>query len=158
MRTEIELNRIAGEIIGGGIAVHQAVGPGCFESAYTPCLAYELHKRGLDFTAKVPITIQYEGLIIPRAYEADFIVEGSIVLELKATSTLGPVDARQLITYLRFTGCPVGLLMNFGAATMLDGIKRIVNNFPDGSAAAPHAETTMGVAGDGGNGAHGTSI
>jgi GxxExxY protein len=66
MRTEVELNRIAGEIIGGGIAVHQAVGPGCFESAYIPCLAYELHKRGLDFMAKVPITVQYEGLIIPR--------------------------------------------------------------------------------------------
>jgi GxxExxY protein len=143
MRTEVELNRIAGEIIGGGIAVHQAIGPGCFESAYTPCLAYELHKRGLDFTANVPITIQYEGLIIPRAYEADFIVENSIVLELKATSALGPVDARQLITYLRFTGCPLGLLMNFGAATMLDGIKRIVNNFPDGTLAPPHANPAV---------------
>ena len=65
---------------------------------------------------------------------------------MKATSALGPVDARQLITYLRFTGCPLGLLMNFGAATMLDGIKRIVNNFPDGTPAAPRTETTVGVA------------
>ncbi len=143
MRTEDELNRIAGEIIGGGMAVHRAVGPGCFESAYTPCLAYELHKRGLHFAATVPITIRYEDLIVPRAYEADFIVEGSIVLELKATSALGPVDARQMITYLRFTGCPLGLLMNFGAATLLEGIKRIVNNFPDGTPAAPYAEPTV---------------
>lgn len=143
MRTEVELNRIAGEIIGGGMAVHRAIGPGCFESAYTPCLAHELHKRGLSFAAKVPITIQYEGLIIPRAYEADFIVEDSIVVELKATGALGPVDARQLITYLRFTGCPLGLLMNFGAVTLLDGIKRIVNNFPGGTPAAARADTTV---------------
>ena len=63
----------------------------------------------------------------------DFIVETSVVVELKATSALGPVDARQLLTYLRFTGCPLGLLMNFGAPTMLAGIKRLVNNFPDGT-------------------------
>lgn len=122
------------------MAVHRAIGPGCFESAYTPCVAYEFRKRGLTFTAKVPITIQYESLIIPRAYEADFVVEDSIVVELKATSALGPVDARQLLTYLRFTGCPLGLLMNFGAAAMRDGIKRIVNNFPDGTPAAGRGE------------------
>ena len=137
MPTAAELNRIAEEIIGGGIAVHRAVGPGCFESAYAPCLEYELRKRGLKFAAKVPVTIQYESLVIPRAYEADFIVEASVVVELKATSSLGPVDARQLLTYLRFTGCPLGLLMNFGAPTMLAGIKRLVNNFPDGTA-SPH--------------------
>ena len=115
------------------------MGPGCFESAYTPCLEYELRKRGLTFAARVPVTIRYESLVIPRAYEADFIVEASVVVEIKATSALGPVDARQLLTYLRFTGCPLGLLMNFGAPTMLAGIKRLVNNFPDGTA-SPHRE------------------
>jgi len=133
MRTEEALNRIAREIIGGGIAVHRAIGPGCFESAYVPCLAYELHKRRLAYQMKVPITIQYEGLIVPRAYEADFIVERDVVVELKATSGNTAVDARQLQTYLRFTGCPLGLLINFGALTLLEGIKRIVNNFPEGS-------------------------
>jgi len=133
VRTEAELNRIASEIIGSGIAVHQGVGPGCFESAYVPCLAYEFHKRGLVYQMKVPISIQYEELIVPRAYEADFIVAGDVVVELKATSANTAVDARQLQTYLRFTGCPLGLLMNFGALTLLQGIKRIVNNFPDGS-------------------------
>ena len=115
------------------MAVHRAVGPGCFESAYAPCLAYEFRKRRLHFAAKVPITIQYESLVVPRAYEADFIVEDRVVVELKATSALSPVDARQLLTYLRFSGCPLGLLLNFGAATLRDGIKRIVNNFPDGT-------------------------
>jgi GxxExxY protein len=138
MRSEAELNRIASEIIAGGVAVHRAVGPGCFESAYAPCLAYELHKRGLEFRAQVPIAIHYEALTIPRAYEADFIVEDSVVVELKATKALGPVDARQLLTYLRFTDCPLGLLLNFGALTLTEGIKRIVNNFPDGTSTERH--------------------
>jgi GxxExxY protein len=133
MRTETDLNRIAAEIIAAGIAVHRVVGPGCFESAYNPCVAYELHKRGLAYDMKVPITIHYEGLSIPRAYEADFIVESDIVIELKATSTISAVDSRQLLTYLRFTGCPLGLLMNFGSLKLVEGIKRVVNNFPEGS-------------------------
>ena len=133
MRTEADLNRIAAEIIAAGIAVHKAIGPGCFESAYNPCVAYELHQRRLAYEMKVPVTIEYEGLSIPRAFEADFIVESDIVLELKATSAITAVDARQLLTYLRFTGCPLGLLMNFGSLTLVDGIKRVVNNFPEGS-------------------------
>ena len=82
---------------------------------------------------KVPIDFRYEGLTVPRAYEADFIVAGDVVVELKATSTIGPLEARQLLTYLRFTGCPLGLLINFGSLTLREGIKRLVNNFPDGS-------------------------
>jgi GxxExxY protein len=132
MRTEIELNRMSAEIIGAAIAVHQAVGPGCFESAYSPCLAYELARRSLPFDRKVPVNIQYEELKIQRAYEADFVVAGDIVVELKATSAIARLDARQLFTYLRFTGCPLGLLLNFGAETLLEGIKRVVNNFPQG--------------------------
>ena len=145
MRTEAELNRIAGEIIAGAIAVHRVIGPGCFESAYAPCMAYEFHKRRLAYRMKVPIAIRYEGLTIPRAYEADFIVAGDVVVELKATSAIGPLEARQLLTYLRFTGCPLGLLINFGSLTLLQGIKRVVNNFPDGSPSSD-AENSDGVA------------
>jgi GxxExxY protein len=132
MRTETELNRLAKEIIGAALAVHRAIGPGCFESAYVECLAYGFRKRGIEYRMKVPIAIHYEGLLVPRAYEADFIVRDDIVVELKATSSLGPIDARQLQTYLRFSGCPLGLLLNFGALTLAEGIKRIVNNFPEG--------------------------
>jgi GxxExxY protein len=142
MRTEAELNRIAGAIIAGGIAVHTKVGPGCFESAYEPCLAYELHARGLRFTTRMPVAIQYETINVPRAYELDFLVEDSVVVELKATSVSTPVDARQLLTYLRFTGCPLGLLLNFGALKLVDGIKRIVNNFPHGTPAGQAVERT----------------
>jgi hypothetical protein len=81
---------------------------------------------------KVPIAIQYEDLTVPRSYEADFIVRGDIVVEVKATSSFGPLEARQLQTYLRFSGCPLGLLLNFGSLTLAEGIKRIVNNFPEG--------------------------
>jgi len=87
---------------------------------------------------KVPIAIQYEELTVSRAYEADFIVRGDIVVEVKATSSLGPLDARQLQTYLRFSGCPLGLLLNFGSLTLVEGIKRIVNNFPEGGTTRKH--------------------
>ncbi len=132
MRTEADLNRIAKEIIAAAIAVHRVIGPGCFESAYVSCLAYEFRKRNIEYQLKVPIAIQYEHLTVARAYEADFIVRGDIVVEVKATSSLGPLDARQLQTYLRFSGCPLGLLLNFGSLTLAEGIKRIVNNFPEG--------------------------
>ena len=135
MRTETDLNRLAKEIIGAAIAVHRVIGPGCFESAYVACLAYEFRKRGIEYQMKVPIAIQYEELTVSRAYEADFIVRGDIVVEVKATSSLGPLDARQLQTYLRFSGCPLGLLLNFGSLTLVEGIKRIVNNFPEGGTA-----------------------
>jgi GxxExxY protein len=132
MRAEAELNQISREIISAAIAVHRVIGPGCFESAYIACLAYEFRKRGIEYQMKVPIAIQYEELTVPRAYEADFIVRGDIVVEVKATSLSGPLDARQLQTYLRFSGCPLGLLLNFGSLTLAEGIKRIVNNFPEG--------------------------
>lgn len=135
MRTEAELNRLAKEIIGAANAVHRAIGPGCFESTYVTCLAHEFRRRAIEYRMKVPIAIQYEDLTVPRAYEADFIVRGDIIVEVKATSSLAPIDARQLQTYLRFSGCPLGLLLNFGSLTLAEGIKRIVNNFPDGGTA-----------------------
>ena len=75
----------------------------------------------------------YDDLVIPRAYEADFIIGGLVVAELKVASTITATDTAQLRTYLRLTGCPVGLLLNFGAPLMKDGIVRQVNNFPHGT-------------------------
>jgi GxxExxY protein len=132
VRSEAELNRISSEISSAAIAVHRVSGPGCFESAYVACLEHEFGKRGIEYRIKVPIAIQYEDLTVPRAYEADFSVNGDIVVEVKATSSTGALEARQLQTYLRFSGCPLGLLLNFGSLTLVEGIKRIVNNFPHG--------------------------
>jgi GxxExxY protein len=133
MATEAELNRMSREIIGGAIAIHRAFGPGCFESAYGCCIAYELAKRQLKFEDKVKLTLRYETIVVTGAYIADFIVEGSVVVELKAIEAIAPVHVRQLQTYLRLTGCPLGLILNFGALTLTDGIVRQVNNFPLGT-------------------------
>ena len=138
LRTEVDLNRIAQDIIGGGMNIHRRLGPGCFESAYIPCLAYELTKRKHDFRSKVPLMLCYEEVFVPGAYIADFIVEESIIIEVKAVEGIAPVHIRQLQTYLRLSGCPLGLIMNFGAVRLVDGIRRQVNNFPDGT--QPHAD------------------
>lgn len=134
-----DLNRIAYEFRGAGLEVHRRVGPGCFESAYTPCLAQELRRRGLEFRTKVPLGLRYDDLYIPCAYEADLIIEGSIIGEVKAIERLAPVHSRQLRTYLCLSGCPLGFILNFGATRFLDGVLRLVNNFPHGT--TPHGPT-----------------
>ena len=131
MRTGVEINQISRTIIGGAIEIHRRVGPGCLESAYTPCLALELAKRGLDFRREVALTLRYDELVIPRAYFADFIVEECVVIEVKAVTMTSEHDRRQLQTYLEIAGCPLGLIINFGARTLVDGVRRVVNNFPD---------------------------
>ena len=138
MPSEEELNRIAYEIRGAGLAIHRALGPGCFESAYVPCLAHELGKRHLEFKMKVPLTLRYETVVVPRAYEADCIVCGCVLVECKAVEALVPIHSRQIQTYLRLSGCPLGLILNFGALRFLEGVVRQVNNFPRGT--APYSE------------------
>ncbi len=133
MRTEAEINKISEGIIGCGITVHRRVGPGRLENAYTPCMALELHRRGLDFRREVALTLRYDDLVISRAYFADFIVEDCVVVEVKAIAKIGDRERRQLQTYLELEGCPLGLILNFGALKLADGIKRVVNNFPYGS-------------------------
>jgi GxxExxY protein len=117
MRTAAEINALAREIIGAAIQVHRRVGPGCLESAYTPCLALELYRRQLDFRREVALTLRYDELVIPRAYFADFVVEDCIVVEVKAVAMTTERDRRQLQTYLEIARCPLGLIVNFGART-----------------------------------------
>lgn len=142
MATEAELNRISELIIGAAVAVHRRIGPGCLESAYCPCLAVEIQKRELDFRTKVPLALEYDGLVIARAYELDFEVGGLVVVEVKALAVVGHRERRQVQTYLEIGGYPLGLLLNFGAIRLVDGIKRVVNNFPYGGPrpVAPNAK------------------
>lgn len=130
---EVRQNEIAHLVIGCSISVHRHLGPGCFESAYAPCLAHELARQGLHFDIDVEMDLEYEELVVPRAYRLDFVVEGCVVLELKALEKTGRVHGRQVLTYLKLTGLALGLLLNFGAATMTEGVERIVNNFPAGT-------------------------
>ena len=102
---------------------------------YVQCLAYELRKRRVSFRQKVPLHLKYEELVVPRAYEADFIFAPGVLAEVKAVEQTAAVHFRQVTTYLRITGFPLGLLINFGAETMKSGIRRVANNFPVGSIA-----------------------
>jgi GxxExxY protein len=113
-------------IIGAAIEVHRHLGPGLLESAYEECLCHELHLRGLDFKRQVELPILYKGLKLDCGYKLDLIVQGQVLLELKATERLLPVHEAQLLTYMRLAGTPVGLLINFNVSRLTQGIIRMV--------------------------------
>jgi len=105
--------------------------PGILEKAYFGCLCYELVSAGLKIQTQQELPLLYQGVKIDCAYRADLIVEESVIVELKAIESLAPIHSRQLLTYLRIAHLPVGLLLNFGALTMKQGIERVVNNFKE---------------------------
>jgi GxxExxY protein len=125
------LNRTAHQILGAAIDVHAAVGPGVMERAYFECLARELHERGLRVDAHVPIPLVYRDIRLDCVYRADLVVENCVVVEVKALETVAPIHLQQLYTYLRLGDYRLGLLLNFGGATLKEGIRRVVNRFPD---------------------------
>ena len=117
---------LTGKIIGAAIEVHKELGPGLLESAYQLCLARELTLRALDFEQEVPLPIQYKGAILDGGYRADFIVAQKAIVELKAIDNLAPIHEAQLLTYLKLSGCHVGLLINFNVQILKNGIVRRV--------------------------------
>jgi GxxExxY protein len=125
------LNQITAAIISAAIRVHRQLGPGLLENVYLACLCYELHAAGLGHELQKPLPLRYKGVAIECAYRVDLLVEGQVLVEVKALDSLLAIHSRQLQTYVRLAGCHVGLLLNFGAPTMKAGIKRIVNDFPE---------------------------
>lgn len=123
----LDENALSREVIGAAIEVHSLIGPGMLESVYQQCLARELELRGIEVEQEVPIGVNYKGLTISKAFYADLIVEGSLVLELKSVDRVIDEHKAQLLTYLRWTDLRLGLLLNFGATRMKQGITRIVN-------------------------------
>lgn len=123
----MQMNAISGQIVDAAMTVHTALGPGLLESAYTACLAYELFERGLKLEAQVPLPLVYRGVKLDVAYRIDLLVEGAVIVELKAISKLLPVHFAQLLSHLKLSGYPLGLLMNFHELHLKDGIKRIIN-------------------------------
>jgi GxxExxY protein len=113
-------------IIGLGIKIHRKLGPGLLESVYHQCLCWELRHAGLDFAREVPLPVVYEDMRMERAFQADIIVEGTVLLELKAVEHILPVHRAQTLTYLRLSGCAIGLLMNFNVALLKDGLHRFI--------------------------------
>jgi GxxExxY protein len=126
------LNAITDKIIGAAIDVHRALGPGMLESSYDSCLALELIERGLGVERQKPMPLTYRGQTLDIGYRLDLLVEEKVVVEVKAIERLKPVHQAQLLSYLRLTGCKVGLLINFNVKRLVeDGLKRIANDFPD---------------------------
>jgi GxxExxY protein len=125
------LNKITSRIIDAAINIHRALGPGLLESAYLTCLTRDLVEAQLRIQTQHAIPLLYKSVKAECAYRADLVVEGSVLVEVKALETLAPIHSRQLDTYLRLGDYRVGLVLNFGAPTMKAGIKRMVNRFPE---------------------------
>lgn len=125
----VEIENIARAIVDCGYHVHREIGPGLLESVYEIILCEALKERGLSFQRQLQVPIKFRDVIIDNAFRADILVENSVLVELKSTEQHVPVHAKQLLTYLRLMQLPLGLLMNFGAATYKDGIRRIANNY-----------------------------
>ncbi len=113
-------------IIGLAIEVHRSLGPGLLESAYEECLCYELKRSDIPFRRQVPLPVVYKEVKLDCGYRMDVVVDDKLVVELKTVERLAPVHDAQILTYLRLSGLPVGLLMSFNVAVLRDGIKRFV--------------------------------
>jgi GxxExxY protein len=124
-------NEIAKQIVDAAYKVHTTLGPGLLESVYEVVLAYELKKRGLRVVCQQPIPVVYEAVRLDQGFRADLVVEGKVIIELKSVETIAPVHKKQLLTYLRLADQRLGLLINFGAALIKDGIFRVVNGLTD---------------------------
>ncbi|HEX9935665.1 MAG TPA: GxxExxY protein, partial [Longimicrobium sp.] len=120
-------DQITGVIVDAAYKLHTKLGPGLMESVYEILLARMLEERGLKVERQKSIAIEFDGIKLSDAFRVDLLVEGCIVVELKALESLAPVHVRQTVTYLRLLDQPVGLLINFGAAKLKDGLRRISN-------------------------------
>lgn len=123
--TEGHLADLTSQIIGAAIEVHRALGPGLLESAYAACLAWELAERGMAVEREVPVPVHYKGVRLDCGYRLDLLVDRAVILELKTVEAFEAIHTAQLLTYLRLTGCRVGLLMNLRGETMKGGIRRV---------------------------------
>lgn len=121
------LNHLTESIIGAAIQVHRTLGPGLLESAYEACLAFELNKRGLGVEQQKPQPLVYEGVKLDCGYRIDLLIEGSVVVEVKSVDKLVPIHEAQLLSYLKLSGCKVGLSINFNVTVLTEGVRRFVN-------------------------------
>jgi GxxExxY protein len=126
MLIDAPFNAVTGEILSAAIEVHRIVGPGLLESTYAPCLQFELSARKLRFATQRAIPIVYKGMQLDTSYRVDLIVEDLVVVETKSVATLLAVHQAQVLTYMKLTDCPAGLLINFNVPKLMDGVKRLV--------------------------------
>ncbi|MBL8703121.1 MAG: GxxExxY protein [Alphaproteobacteria bacterium] len=120
-------NEIGEIVIGAAIRVHRALGPGMLESTYEACLAHEISRRGLDVQRQASLPLHYDGIDLDAAYRIDLLVDGKVVVEVKAVEQMTRVHDAQLLSYLRLGNFKLGYLINFNVALLKDGLKRMVN-------------------------------
>lgn len=139
MEQRDRLNAITEQVIGAAIEVHRVLGPGLLESAYRTCLVFELRERGFRVEEQRPLPVVYKSVKLDCGYRLDLVVEDLVIMEIKAVERLNSVHEAQLLSYLRLYGCRVGLLINFHVSMLKQGIRRIVNDFPDSAISANSA-------------------
>jgi GxxExxY protein len=122
----LQEKELTDQIIGALIEVHRTLGPGLLEAAYQSCVASEFALQEIPFEQERPLPLEYKGVHVDCGYRLDFVVAGKVVVELKAVEALLPVHEAQLLTYMKLTGCKVGLLINFNVSVLKHGIKRMV--------------------------------
>jgi len=123
------IDLITADVVGEAIRIHRALGPGLFESVYETVLAASLERVGYRVDRQKPIDIEFDGLRFPAAFKIDLLIDDRLILEIKSVEQIGRAHGKQLLTYLRLTNQPVGLILNFAAATMKEGIQRVVNDY-----------------------------
>jgi len=126
----MKLAALTDSIIAAAIEVHKELGPGLLESTYEACLAYELARAGHDVVRQLQLPVTYKGMRLRVAYRIDLLVDGLVIIEIKATAKLEPLHEAQLLSYLRLSEREVGLLFNFNVTRLKDGIKRVIRDAP----------------------------
>ena len=127
----MDVEEVSAIVVDAAFHLHRDLGPGLLESVYEAVLARMLERRGLRVERQKAVAFDFDGMHFDEGLRVDLLVEGCLVVELKSVETLAPVHAKQLLTYLRLLNLPIGLLINFGAATFKEGAKRVVNNHRD---------------------------
>ncbi|MEI6103785.1 MAG: GxxExxY protein [Methanothrix sp.] len=127
----MDVEEVSAIVVDAAFHLHRDLGPGLLESVYEAVLARMLERRGLRVERQKSVAFDFDGMHFDEGLRVDLLVEGCLVVELKSVETLAPVHPKQLLTYLRLLNLPIGLLINFGAATFKEGAKRVVNNHRD---------------------------
>lgn len=126
MKRNIQFDELSNKVIGCAIEVHRELGPGLLESAYEQCLAHELRLHGIPCELQKALPVKYKEVLIDCGYRLDVLVDGKLIVELKAVSEIEPIHEAQILTYLKLAKVKTGLLINFNVPRLRDGIKRFV--------------------------------
>jgi iron complex transport system substrate-binding protein len=124
-----DLEALASAVVDDALRIHRELGPGLLESVYEMILAGKLARRGMEVARQVPVSVDYDGLHFEAAFRIDLLVGGRLLVEIKSVERLNGAHGKQLLTYLRLTKQPLGLLINFGGETLKEGLRRVVNDY-----------------------------